>query len=300
LRVRIDEARLRQYAAELPIAELRARPSAVEVPRGRSPEECAAFVLILDAVNFGSGYFPHLRKRAGLSGYRTLETSLLEWWESRGPLITDALQRARPEFCARVFGQSLEDPVVAELMGWFARAWNDLARHVKERHGGDLAGPARSATGSSVALVRDLCEMPLYRDISPYERRMVPFLKRAQITVQDLASTVPGPLGTFRDLEELTIFADNLVPHVLRVDGVLRLAPDLVRRIEGGELLASGSPEEVEIRACAVHAVERLVDHLGTRGERCSARELDPWLWNRGQARAYKALPRHRTRTVFY
>jgi hypothetical protein len=29
-------------------------------------------------------------------------------------------------------------------------------------------------------------------------------------------------------------------------------------------------------------------------------RTLDTWLWDRGQEPRYKALPRHRTRTVFY
>ena len=55
------------------------------------------------------------------------------------------------------------------------------------------------------------------------------------------------------------MFADNLVPHVLRLDGVLWFDPELVARIERGELIEHGSPEEVEIRACAVHAVELLV-----------------------------------------
>ena len=45
------------------------------------------------------------------------------------------------------------------------------------------------------------------------------FYKRAQIVPNDLA--VAG-VADFRDLDRLTIFADNLVPHVLRVDGVLR------------------------------------------------------------------------------
>ncbi len=53
------------------------------------------------------------------------------------------------------------------------------------------------------------------------------------------------------------MFADNLVPHVLRLDGVLWFDPELVARIEHEELIEHGSPEEVEIRACAVHAVER-------------------------------------------
>jgi hypothetical protein len=50
----------------------------------------------------------------------------------------------------------------------------------------------------------------------------------------------------------------------------------------------------------AVHAVERIVGELSASGISVTARELDYLLWNRGQGAAYKALPRHRTRTVFY
>ncbi|MGH2616382.1 MAG: queuosine salvage family protein, partial [Thermomicrobiales bacterium] len=104
----------------------------------------------------------------------------------------------------------------------------------------------------------------------------------------------------FRDLDRLTIFADNLVPHVLRVDGVLEYNPNLLQRIECGELIPAGSPEEVEIRAVSVHAVERIVATLQTSGVPATARLLDYVLWSRGAGEVYKTLPRHRTRTVYY
>ena len=37
-------------------------------------EDVLSFVFALDAINFGSGWFPVLRKRDGLSGYRTIAT----------------------------------------------------------------------------------------------------------------------------------------------------------------------------------------------------------------------------------
>ena len=101
-------------------------------------------------------------------------------------------------------------------------------------------------------------------------------------------------VADFYDLNDLTIFADNLVPHVLRVDGVLAYDPDLSARIDREELLPPGD-EEREIRACALHACEAIAAKL-----RVPPRMLDVWLWNRGQGPRYKALPRHRTRTVFY
>jgi len=47
---------------------------------------------------------------------------------------------------------------------------------------------------------------------------------------------------------------------MLRLDNVLEFDERLVRRIDDGLLLEHGSPEEVEIRACALHAVQPLDD----------------------------------------
>src|SRR5690606_5243227 len=98
----------------------------------------------------------------------------------------------------------------------------------------------------------------------------------------------------------LTCFADNLVPHVLRHEGVLRYAPALAERIAREELLPSGAPEEVEIRAAGVHAVERLVEAIRAAGGHATAHAIDMALWRRGQDPAIKAHPRHRTRCPFY
>ena len=98
------------------------------------------------------------------------------------------------------------------------------------------------------------------------------------------------------DLDRLTLFADNLVPHVLRIDGVLAFEPELVARIDAEELIEHDSPEEVEIRACALHAVELLVAAHGNT----TATAVDNVLWNRGAAPRYKAHPRHRAPCTAY
>jgi len=121
------------------------------------------------------------------------------------------------------------------------------------------------------------------------------------LTSADLAAVFKGEgYGKFADLDQLTIFADNLVPHVLRREGVLVYDPALAARIDAGELLEAGSPEEVEIRAAAVHAVECCVALLREAGVEMTARQLDTVLWTRGQLPAMKAHPRHRTRTTNY
>jgi hypothetical protein len=297
--VRVDAAALRRFAAGVPVAEL-GEPSLAGYPDlGADAERAAAWVFALDAINFGSGWFPLLAKRPGHSGYRHVEACLRERFERAGAPSPTELRRASPASCAALFEQPADTPA-AELLALFARAWSDLGAWVEERHGGSFLCAARAAGGSAERLVAALLEMPLYRDVATWRDLAVPFLKRAQITAWDLARSVPDPAVRFGDLPRLTLFADNLVPHVLRLDGVLRFDPVLEARIEREELLASGSPEEVEIRACAVHAVELLVELLRVGGAATCPAELDQWLWLRGGAPRYKARPRHRTRCPYY
>lgn len=298
--VRIDDAALEGFAGHL----ARERPALPDLDptlrRLGSPERTVAFVVTMNAVNFGSGWFPHLRKRDGLSGYMTLATALRERFERVGLLSAGELAAIDAEGCARLFGQELEPPV-DELMALYARAWNDLGELLLARHRGSFEALVGAARGSAERLVRALAEMPLYRDVARYQDLTVPFYKRAQITVSDLALALGGRgAGRFEDLDRLTIFADNLVPHVLRMLGVLVYDLRLVMRIEAGELLAWGSEEEVEIRAVALHAVERLAASCAARGFRPGVHRLDHLLWSRGQHPRMKAHPRHRTRCPYY
>lgn len=295
--VRIDEERLAALCAELAGAEpARAGLDPAHHVVG-GPETTLAYVVTLDALNFGSGWFPELRKRDGLSGYFTVATSLKERFEREGAWSAADLARVDAASCARSFGQE-GVAAVADLMELFATSLRGLGGWLGERWEGRFEAPIEAAGGCAARLVSLLAEMPLYRDESRYGELRVPFYKRAQLTAADLAAAFEGVgPGAFRDLDRLTCFADNLVPHVLRREGVLVYDPELGRRIDAGELLASGSPEEVEIRAAAVHVVERCAAELGGR---LRPFELDFLLWSRGQDPAIKAHPRHRTRTTFY
>jgi hypothetical protein len=241
------------------------------------PEDVAHFLLVLDSVNFGSGWFPTIRKRPGMSGYFTVAASLTDLWRSGGGWSGDELRALTAGDLALVLGQ---DPG-HELMALYAEALRDLGRFLDGRRAIDVIA---EAGGSAERLAATLAAgMPFYDDVG--------FWKRAQIVPNDLAL---AGVAEFDDLDRLTIFADNLVPHVLRMGGVLVYDPALAARIDAGELLEPGA-EEREIRGCAVHACELLSERLGT-----PARSLDLALWNKGQAPRYKSVPRHRCRTVYY
>ena len=186
-------------------------------------------------------------------------------------------------------------------MELFAQALNDLGQLLLERYDGKFESLVESADGSAEELANRLCEMPFYRDESSYEELEVPLYKRAQLTASDLATAFGGvSYGRFEDLDELTIFADNLVPHVLRREGVLAYANGLAMRIDREEILEAGSMEEVEIRAVAVHAVECMTQLARSQGNQVTSSRLDTLLWQRGHRPDMKGHPRHRARSVYY
>jgi len=278
--VTIVEEAIGPYAATLPSRS----PPAPDL-QGGSLEARAAFSLTLNAINFGSGWFPTLRKAPGMSGFRTVEAGL----RAHGPWSAEALAAVTREEIAAAVGQDPEH----ELMGHFAVHLRDLGERVRDEHRGSFLAVARAGDGSAVRLAEHLASRPTWHDVSPYDGDEVPFFKRAQIAAADLALAGLAPAD---DLDRLTIFADNLVPHVLRIDGVLRFDDDLVARIEAGQLIEHDSPEEVEIRACALHAAELLVAAHGAT----TAAAVDNALWHRGGEPRYKAVPRHRARTTAY
>ncbi len=227
------------------------------------PEDVARYVLVLDAINFGSGWFDEL----GTDTNR-MTAQLTEFARAEGIWALGA------ENVAEVLGV---DGALAEL---YPAALRELDRWM----GGRSALEAIDA-GSAQQLAAELAGgMRLFDDPG--------FYKRAQITVNDLAS---AGVVAFPDLDELTAFADNLLPHVLRVDGVLVYDDELASVIDAGEEIPPLSDMERELRACAVHACELLAAKAGV-----PPRVLDNWLWNRGQEPPYSDGRPHRTKTVFY
>ena len=235
------------------------------------------YVLSLDAVNFGSGWFHTLERRPGGFDYPVVARRLADRFRGEGPWVPDDLSGLRPAQAADVFGL----PTEHALAGLFAQALRELGDFLGERSATDVVA---AAGGSAEALATDLAGgMGMWRDVG--------FYKRAQIAASDLAL---AGVARFDDLHRLTIFADNLVPHVLRIAGALRVEPALAEHLDAGRLLPPGRRER-ELRASAVVAGERLARRLGV-----TERELDGMLWQRGQDERYARTPPHRCHSVFY
>lgn len=255
----------------------------------------ATYILALDSINFGSGYF-HIARQADVAlEYDIISGGLKKYFE-QGKMDAPEKWVAAS---AKDFYDMLSVPKgthtsLDRLMGLFAAHLNETGKRILADHEGDVSELLMAAGGSAVRLAGIVASWPTFRDISSYKGADIPIFKRAQILAADMH--LAGH-GDFTDMDQLTIFADNMVPHVLRCDGILEYAPTLAARIDGGEEIASGSAEETELRACAIHAVELMKQAAGGK---VTSVNLDHILWKCGYEPGIYARPSHRTMTVWY
>jgi hypothetical protein len=278
-----------------------------------------SYFLLLDAVNFGSGYFDRLDLQPGLSGYFTVSSLLKEYFIVNGPpAALDILNWDRP-FLARVFKQNPANTHAMELIDLFLKSLKELARFIIKDHSASFSGFVKSMDHSAEKMVTSLGSLSFYNDRAVYNNRVicsnaesvsddqvseefeVIFLKRAQITVSDLYIAYGGAgQGRFDDIDNLTIFADNLVPHVLWKDKILKYSKELKQIIYNSEPIKAGSKMEIELRAAAVHAAELIKARFKQKGVSLTSQQLDYFLWNRGQSSFYNTPPAHLCRNIYY
>lgn len=129
--VRIDATRIPAYVATLSLETIPAAEYDLQHHFRGTAEETAAFVLTLNAINFGSGYFPHLRKPPGLSGYFTITGALTRAFSGARPAVP---QRNSPPsartIAGAIFGQVPDDAL---------RRTDGALRHVADGLGQHLA-----------------------------------------------------------------------------------------------------------------------------------------------------------------
>lgn len=296
--VKIRHDRLDTYAASLPSAPPQ-NLFDTEYHFIGDDEATASYVLALDAINFGSGYKPLMAKEGwGLvngSIYFTVATRLKTEYEANGALTAASMAAITADDCRRIFALP-RAKYCDEFAALCAASLRELGAMVAQNHTG-FYDFVTAQKGSAAALVRTLSALPHFHDVHDYKGRAVPILKRAQIAAADLHLAFGHKGRTlFNDIAGVTMFADNAVPHVLRLDGILEYAPALAAKIAGGTYLPAGSAEETEIRACAGHAVELIAARKGLR-----AMDIDHILWHRSAENPhYRNSPTHRTLTPFY
>jgi len=300
--VRIDEARLAAVCQDVTASGIQVPSWNSDLHWAGTPEQTAMYVFVLDSLNFcfwGEPRWTVEYKGQTLDGYWALAASLRRAIEEGIPLLDATYLEHMPETdLAHVLRGSGTIPLFSDRL---LRLY-ELGRVLVKGYQGSAAALVESASGDAVTLLLKVAhDLTSFNDVASYRGREVRFFKRAQILVADLAGSLGGQgLGAFRNLWELTAFADYKLPQILRSFGVLVYDAGLAERVDARELIAAGSEEEVEIRALTVWGVELMRRELVRIGHSYFVYQLDWWLWETSQHLPPDAPPYHRTRTVFY
>ena len=263
------------------------------------------YFLVLDSINFCFWPLPDRPRwevtvdSELLSGYYGLAASLKRAFLSGTPLDDpESLSRLTLAELVSVLGGRGE----LQLMGKRSEILQELGRVLLDEYGGKAEVLLEEAGGSALKLARLLgLKLRSFKDEADYQGRKVFFYKRAQILAADLFGAFGGKgWGGFSDVGRLTAFADYKLPQVLRQMGVLQYDDELGGRVDSLTLIEAGSPEEVEIRANTVWAVELLRKELQRQGVEWRSFEIDWMLWSMGQGDAFRKKPYHRAVTIFY
>ncbi|KAI5581908.1 hypothetical protein POPTR_007G053900v4 [Populus trichocarpa] len=181
------------------------------------------------------------------------------------------------------------------------RLLHEVGFELERSFGGKASNLVESCGRSAAKLVATIAShFPGFRDHSVYKGHQIFLYKRAQIFAADLYGAFKGQgYGEFDDISSITIFADYIVPAMLRKLGVLKYSSTLASIIESNKEIVSGSEEEVELRACSIYAVEKMRDLISVKlGKQVLSVELDLWLWAYGVQNP--SLPYHRTLSIYY
>lgn len=296
--VATDERRLDDVASWLAYEELPVPPTFFPFPFELGREETIDFVLVACALNFAYTDF-RTRERWDLvvDGRTYADADGLHYALYRA--LAAGVPVLDGEWLARVDAARLASLLPGlQMLEERAAILNGLGETLVARWDGRFhrfaaSCPPRLYDGGDGFLEALVREFPRFDDR--------PFWKLAQLAVWIMEITLRPQGGTgFDDLEELTAFADYIVPAALHVMGVLRYSDELAAAIDRGELIEAGSPWELELRAHTVHACDELTRRVNARRPpelRVIAPQVDARLW----LPFHKThAPHHLTRTIYY
>jgi len=153
-----------------------------------------------------------------------------------------------------VFAGTIEMPMLDERVVLF----NEVGRVLVEKYQGRYSNFVRScaprlyANGDGL-LERLTTEFPRFRDVSMYHGSEVHIYKLAQLGIWGMHLAL-SPRGAWRleDADNLTAFADYIVPVGLRVMNIFEYAPELEKQINSLVEVKRDSEAEVELRASSI------------------------------------------------
>ena len=201
----------------------------------------------------------------------------------------------------RIFTGNIEMPMADEKV----KILNNVGNTLVTKYGGDWInfiddGPKKLYDNGEGLVERLVRDFKRFDDHSIFENEKVYFLKLAQLAFWGIHRELSKRHFYIEDMENMTAFADYIIPVALESFGIVKYSSGLKEKINSGILIDRDSIEEIEIRSTSIYVTAKLtelINNYKNEEEKIIIPQLDFKLWTDFHA---DERPHHLTKTIMY
>ena len=201
----------------------------------------------------------------------------------------------------RLFTGNIEMPMADEKV----KILNNVGDILVTKYGGDWInfiddGPKKLYNNGEGLIERLVRDFKRFDDHSIFENEKVYFLKLAQLAFWGIHRELSKKYFYIEDMENMTAFADYIIPVALESFGIVKYSSELKEKIDLGILIGRDSIEEIEIRSTSIYVTAKLTELINNykkEEEKIIIPQLDFKLWTDFHA---DERPHHLTKTIMY
>ena len=201
----------------------------------------------------------------------------------------------------RLFTGNIEMPMADEKV----KILNNVGDILVTKYGGDWInfiddGPKKLYDNGEGLIERLVRDFKRFDDHSIFENEKVYFLKLAQLAFWGIHRELSKKYFYIEDMENMTAFADYIIPVALESFGIVKYSSELKEKINLGILIDRDSIEEIEIRSTSIYVTAKLTELINNykkEEEKIIIPQLDFKLWTDFHA---DERPHHLTKTIMY
>ena len=201
----------------------------------------------------------------------------------------------------RIFTGNIEMPMADEKV----EILNNVGDTLVTKYNGDWInfiddGPKKLYDNGEGLVERLVRDFKRFDDHSIFENEKVYFLKLAQLAFWGIQRELSKRYFHIEDMENMTAFADYIIPVALESFGIVKYSSELKEKINSGILIDRDSIEEIEIRSTSIYVTAKLtelINNYKNEEEKIIIPQLDFKLWTDFHA---DERPHHLTKTIMY
>ena len=201
----------------------------------------------------------------------------------------------------RIFTGNIEMPMADEKV----EILNNVGDTLVTKYDGDWInfiddGPKKLYDNGEGLVERLVRDFKRFDDHSIFENEKVYFLKLAQLAFWGIHRELSKKYFYIEDMENMTAFADYIIPVALESFGIVKYSSGLKEKIDSGILIDRDSIEEIEIRSTSIYVTAKLtelINNYKNEEEKIIIPQLDFKLWTDFHA---DERPHHLTKTIMY